>query len=58
MKLEREFYRARGEVCPKDLPPAPGEEQTQAAQPQQDHATSDYHRLDEQVSILSDLMNR
>ena len=46
MKLEREFYRKRGEVCPKDLPPA-GEEEVQKEE--NTVANSDYHRLDEQV---------
>ena len=48
LKREREFYRSRGEVCPKDLPQAQDEEM-----PQQDDKAindTDYHRLDEQVS--------
>ena len=48
IKLERGFYRVRGEVCPKDLPPAPDDHNT-APPVEEDHATSDYHRLDEQV---------
>lgn len=48
LKREREFYRARGEVCPKDLPQANEED------PQQDDKAvndTDYHRLDEQVPL-------
>lgn len=50
LKREREFYRARGEVCPKDLPQANEED------PQQDDKAvndTDYHRLDEQVLLSS-----
>jgi len=41
----------RGEVCPKDLPPIP-DDQDMAPPNEEDHATSDYHRLDEQVNTL------
>ena len=46
LKSEREFYRARGEVCPKDLPQANEEELQQDDKAIND---TDYHRLDEQV---------
>ena len=57
MKLEREFYRIRGEVCPKDLPPA-GEEEIK--KDENTVANTDYHRLDEQVNYIDYyiLMNR
>ncbi|KAK8749204.1 hypothetical protein OTU49_015729, partial [Cherax quadricarinatus] len=48
LKREREFYRARGEVCPKDLPQANEEELQQDDKAVND---TDYHRLDEQVNI-------
>ena len=48
MKSEREFYRMRGEICPKDIPQQ-GEEETQQ---EKNVVTTDYHRLDEQVSFL------
>lgn len=51
MKREREFYRMRGLPCPKDIPPNSGsieEEKTQ----QEQVAELDFHRMDEQVSIL------
>lgn len=50
IKREREFYRARGLPCPKDVLPNAGEieeEKTSADA----HAESDYHRADEQVSF-------
>lgn len=48
IKREREFYRARGLPCPKDVLSNPGdlEEEKQTADA---HAESDYHRADEQV---------
>lgn len=49
LKREREFYRARGEVCPKDLPQANEEELQQDDKAVND---TDYHRLDEQVWVL------
>lgn len=48
LKREREFYRARGEVCPKDLPQA-NEGDTQ--QDDKGVNDTDYHRLDEQVCL-------
>jgi polycomb group RING finger protein 3 len=49
IKREREFYRMRGLPCPKDIPPNAGEIEEEKAAPDQ-HAESDYHRQDEQVS--------
>lgn len=52
IKREREFYRARGLPCPKDILPNAGEieeEKTSADA----HAESDYHRADEQVGFIS-----
>jgi hypothetical protein len=49
IKREREFYRMRGLPCPKDIPPNAGEVEEDKAAPDQ-HAESDYHRQDEQVS--------
>jgi polycomb group RING finger protein 3 len=49
IKREREFYRMRGLPCPKDIPPNAGElEEEKTASDQ--HAESDYHRQDEQVT--------
>lgn len=49
IKREREFYRMRGLPCPKDIPPNAGEVEEDKGAPDQ-HAESDYHRQDEQVS--------
>uniref|UniRef100_A0A2P2I498 Polycomb group RING finger protein 3-like n=1 Tax=Hirondellea gigas TaxID=1518452 RepID=A0A2P2I498_9CRUS len=51
LRLERDFYRVRGEVCPRDLPPTP-DDRAAALPSEEDHTTSDYHRLDEQVNIM------
>jgi hypothetical protein len=39
----------RGLPCPKDIPPNAGELEEEKSTPDQ-HAESDYHRQDEQVS--------
>jgi polycomb group RING finger protein 3 len=49
IKREREFYRVRGLPCPTDIPPNAGELEEEKSAPDQ-HAESDYHRQDEQVS--------
>lgn len=51
IKREREFYRARGLPCPKDVLPNAGEVEEEKATADA-HAESDYHRADEQVYIL------
>ncbi|XP_076042139.1 polycomb group RING finger protein 3-like [Oratosquilla oratoria] len=48
LQREREFYRARGEVCPRDFPQANDEELQQDEKAVND---TDYHRLDEQVNV-------
>lgn len=48
IKREREFYRARGLACPKDILPNAGEIEEERANADA-HAESDYHRTDEQV---------
>lgn len=48
IKREREFYRARGLACPKDILPNAGEVEEERANADA-HAESDYHRTDEQV---------
>lgn len=48
IKREREFYRARGLPCPKDILPNAGEIEEEKANVDT-HAESDYHRTDEQV---------
>lgn len=48
IKREREFYRARGLPCPKDILPNAGEIEEEKANADA-HAESDYHRTDEQV---------
>lgn len=48
IKREREFYRARGLPCPKDILPNAGEVEEEKANADA-HAESDYHRTDEQV---------
>lgn len=48
-KREREFYRARGLPCPKDILPNAGEVEEDKVNADT-HAESDYHRADEQVS--------
>jgi polycomb group RING finger protein 3 len=57
IKREREFYRIRGLPCPKDIPPNAGELEEEKTAPDQ-HAESDYHRQDEQVTqfILIDII--
>lgn len=50
IKREREFYRARGLPCPKDILPNAGEVEEEKANADA-HAESDYHRTDEQVII-------
>ncbi|XP_063221215.1 polycomb group RING finger protein 3 isoform X2 [Bacillus rossius redtenbacheri] len=52
MKREREFYRLRGETCPKDFPPTAceAEEEKVPADPHEE----DYHRYDEQVNVFLD----
>lgn len=58
IKREREFYRARGLPCPKDILPNAGDVEEEKATADA-HAESDYHRTDEQVNrwltILFDL---
>lgn len=49
-KREREFYRARGLPCPKDILPNAGEIEEDKVNPDA-HAESDYHRTDEQVQM-------
>jgi len=49
IKREREFYRARGLPCPKDILPNAGEVEEEKANADA-HAESDYHRTDEQVN--------
>lgn len=51
IKREREFYRARGLPCPKDILPNAGEVEEEKANADA-HAESDYHRTDEQVIIF------
>lgn len=48
IKREREFYRARGLPCPKDVLPNAGEVEDEKASADA-HAEADYHRADEQV---------
>lgn len=48
IKREREFYRARGLACPKDILSNAGEIEEERANADA-HAESDYHRTDEQV---------
>lgn len=50
IKRERDFYRARGLACPKDILPNAGEVEEERANADA-HAESDYHRTDEQVVI-------
>lgn len=52
IKREREFYRARGLPCPKDILPNTGEVEEEKANADA-HAESDYHRTDEQVITVS-----
>lgn len=52
IKREREFYRARGLPCPKDILPNAGEIEEEKANADA-HAESDYHRTDEQVIAVS-----
>lgn len=52
IKREREFYRARGLACPKDILPNAGEVEEERANADA-HAESDYHRTDEQVVTTS-----
>lgn len=56
IKREREFYRARGLPCPKDVLPNAGEadEEKAVADP---HAASDNHRTDEQVNVCLECIN-
>lgn len=59
IKREREFYRARGLPCPKDILPNAGDVEEEKATADA-HAESDYHRTDEQVrrwlTLLYDLI--
>lgn len=51
-RREKEFYKSRGLVCPKDFPPNIMEPETATVKEEANkHAQSDYHRLDEQVNI-------
>lgn len=54
-KREREFYRARGLACPKDILPNAGEIEEDKANADA-HAESDYHRTDEQVWVHINLL--
>lgn len=54
-KREREFYRARGLPCPKDILPNAGEIEEDKVNTDT-HAESDYHRTDEQVGMRMDLL--
>jgi polycomb group RING finger protein 3 len=51
LKRERDFYRARGLPCPKDIPlnAGPEGEAVDEKPPTLPQADSDFHRLDEQV---------
>lgn len=55
IKREREFYRARGLACPKDILPNAAEVEEERANADA-HAESDYHRTDEQVVTTSTSM--
>lgn len=50
IKREREFYRARGLPCPKDVLPNAGDVEDEKASADA-HAEADYHRADEQVNV-------
>lgn len=52
IKRERDFYRARGLPCPKDILPNAGEIEEEKSNADA-HAESDYHRTDEQVIAAS-----
>ncbi|XP_020288413.1 polycomb group RING finger protein 3 [Pseudomyrmex gracilis] len=56
IRREREFYRARGLPCPKDILPNAGEVEEEKANADA-HAESDYHRTDEQVNVCLECMN-
>ncbi|KAM0725933.1 Polycomb group RING finger protein 3 [Formica fusca] len=56
IKRERDFYRARGLACPKDILPNAGEVEEERANADA-HAESDYHRTDEQVNVCLECMN-
>jgi polycomb group RING finger protein 3 len=56
IKRERDFYRVRGLPCPKDIPPNAGEMEEERP-PLDQHAESDYHRLDEQVNVCLECTN-
>lgn len=56
IKREREFYRARGLPCPKDVLPNAGEVEEEKATADA-HAESDYHRADEQVNVCLECIN-
>ncbi|KAF4528638.1 hypothetical protein B566_EDAN012786 [Ephemera danica] len=49
IRREREFYRARGLPCPRDVPLAGAEPEDDKSAVDQ-HAEADYHRQDEQIS--------
>lgn len=50
-RREKEFYKSRGLVCPKDFPPNIMEPEVATVKEEAKHAETDYHRLDEQVNI-------
>lgn len=50
MKREREFYRLRGLPCPKDIAPNAGDLNENSTADQA--VDADFHRLDEQVTLL------
>ncbi|XP_024890867.1 polycomb group RING finger protein 3 [Temnothorax curvispinosus] len=56
IKRERDFYRARGLSCPKDILPNAGEIEEEKANADA-HAESDYHRTDEQVNVCLECTN-
>lgn len=57
IKREREFYRARGLACPKDILPNAGEIEEERSNADT-HAESDYHRTDEQVITTSECLQK
>jgi len=56
-KRERDFYRSRGQACPKDTPMNLIEADATVVKKETKVPEPDYHRLDEQVNICLESRN-
>jgi len=56
-KRERDFYRSRGQTCPRAAPVNITDADPAVVTEEAKHTESDYHRLDEQVNVCLECRN-